>query len=117
MFHGRKANWKISHIHERALRIVYKNNVLSFEELLELDKWFKIHHRNIQSLAVEPFKMKNNLSVTIINDIFQPRAVSCNLRSQIDYTRPNVNSEHFEISSLRYIASKVWGMLPNGMKK
>ena len=51
--------------------------------------------------------MKNNLSVTIINDIFQPRAVSYHLRSQIDYTRPNVNSEHFEISSLRYIASKV----------
>ena len=27
MFHGRGANSKISHIHERALRIVYKNNV------------------------------------------------------------------------------------------
>ena len=64
MFHGRRANSKINHIHERALHIVYKNNVLSFEELLELDKSFKIHHRNIQSL--ELFKRKNNLSVTII---------------------------------------------------
>ena len=34
MFHGRRANSKINHIHERALRIVYKNNVLLFEELL-----------------------------------------------------------------------------------
>ena len=101
MFHGRKANSKINHIHERALRIVYKNNVLSFEELLELDKSFKIHHRNIQSFAIELFKIKNNLSITIMNDIFQPRAVSCNLRSQIEFTRPNVNSEHFGISSLR----------------
>ena len=33
MFHGRTANSKTNHIHERALRIVYKNNVLSFEEL------------------------------------------------------------------------------------
>ena len=66
MSHGRRANSKINHIHERALRIVYKNNVLSFEELLELDKSFKIHHRNIQSLAIELFKIKNNLSVTII---------------------------------------------------
>ena len=64
MFHGRTANSKINHIRERALCIVYKNNVLSFEELLELDKSFKIHHRNIQSL--ELFKRKNNLSVTII---------------------------------------------------
>ena len=107
MFHCRRANPKIYHIHERALRIVYKNNVLSFEELLELDKSFKIHHRNIQSLAIELFKIKNNLSVTIMNDIFQPRAVSYNLRSQIDFTRSNVNSEHFGISSLRYMAAKV----------
>ena len=64
MFHGRRANSKINHIHERALHIVYKNNVLSFEELLELDKSFKIHHRNIRSL--ELFKRKNKLSVTII---------------------------------------------------
>ena len=52
------------------------NNVLPFEELLGLNKSFKIHHRNIQSLATELFRMKNNLSVTIMNDIFQPRAVS-----------------------------------------
>ena len=55
MFHGRRANSKINHIHERALRIAYKNNVLSFEELLELDKSFKIHHRNIKSLAIMNF--------------------------------------------------------------
>ena len=41
MFHGRRANSKINHIHDRALRIVYKNNVLSFEELLELDNCLK----------------------------------------------------------------------------
>ena len=41
-FRARRANSKINHIHERALRIVYKNNVLSLEELLELDKSFKI---------------------------------------------------------------------------
>ena len=51
-----------------------------------------------------------------MNDIFQPRAVSYNLRSQIDFTRPNLNSEHFGISSLRYIAAKVWDMVSNEMK-
>ena len=87
------------------------------EELLALDKSFKIHHKNIQSLAIELFKIKNNLSVTIMNDIFQPRAVSYKLRSQIDFTKPNVNSEHFGISSLRYMAAKDWDMVPNDLKK
>ena len=75
-------------------------------ELLELGKSFKIHHRKIQSLAIEYFKIKNNLSVTIMSDIFQPRAVSYNLRSQIDFATPNVNSEHFGISSFRYMTAK-----------
>ena len=37
-----------------------------------------------------------------MNDFFQPRAASYNLRSQIDFTRPNVNSEHFGMCSLRH---------------
>ena len=45
--------------------VVYKNNVLPFEELLELDKLSKIYHRNIQSFSMELFKIKNNLSVAI----------------------------------------------------
>ena len=44
-----------------------------------------------------------------------PEAVSYSLRSQIDFTRPNVNSEHFGISSLR-MAAKVWGMVPDDIK-
>ena len=109
-------NSKINHIHEGALRIVQKYIVSSFEKLLELDKLFKIQQRNIQSLAIEHLKIKNNFSVTIMNDIFQPRAVSYNLRSQIDFTRSNVNSKHFRISSLRYMTAKVWDMVPNNMK-
>ena len=51
-----------------------------------------------------------------MNDTFQPRAVRYNLSSQIDFTRPNVNSEHFVVSSPRYMAAKVWDTVPNDMK-
>ena len=101
----------------KELCVLYKKvNVLSFEELLELDKSLKIHHRNIQLLAIELFKIKNNLPVTIMKDIFQLRALSYSLRSQTDFTRPNINSDYFGISSLRYLAAKVLGMVPNDMK-
>ena len=51
-----------------------------------------------------------------MNDIFQPRAVSYNLRSQTDFTWPNVGSEYFGINYLRYIAAKLWDVVPNDMK-
>ena len=47
---------------------LYKNNFLSLEELLKLDKSFKMHHRNTQSFSIELFKVKNNLSIRIMSD-------------------------------------------------
>ena len=79
MFYGRKANSKINHIHGRSLRIVYKYNISSFEELPKKDKSF------CQWFAIEPFKVKNNLSNSIMCDIFETRNLDYNLRSQIDF--------------------------------
>ena len=47
MFHSRTLNNKINRLHERALRIVYSDYKSSFCELLEKDKSFSIHHKNI----------------------------------------------------------------------
>ena len=112
MFYSRKANFKINHIHERSLRIVYKYNIFSFEELLKKNKSFCIHHRNIQSLAIELFKINNNLSNRIMCDIFETRNLDYNLRSQIDFIRTRVNTSSFGSSSLKYLASKVWDIVP-----
>ena len=79
MFHSRKVNSKINHIHERTLRIVHKGNISSFEELLRKDKFFCIYHRNIQSLAIELFKVKNNLSNRMCH-IFEIRNLNYNYK-------------------------------------
>ena len=47
MFHSRKLNNRINKIHERALRLVYKDYISSFDDLLAKDNSFKIHHRNL----------------------------------------------------------------------
>ena len=56
MFHGRIVNKKINHLHESTLQIVNKDYSSSFEDLLKRDISVSIHHRNIQSQAIELFK-------------------------------------------------------------
>ena len=80
MSHGREFNKKINHIHERSLHIVYRDHKSSFNDLLQKDKSVWIHHRNIQSLTTDLFKMKENLCNTMISDIFPTRAGNYNLR-------------------------------------
>ena len=58
MFHNGSNN-KINRLHERMLRIVYKDYESSFAELLSEDKSFTVHHKNVQKLAIEMYKVKN----------------------------------------------------------
>ena len=69
MFHSRTLNNKINRLHERALRIAYSDYKSSFCELLEKDKSFLIHHKNIQGLAIKIYKFLHNLSPCIMNNI------------------------------------------------
>ena len=112
MFYSRKANSKINHIHEWSLRLVYKDNISSFEESLKKDKSSCICHSNIQSLATELFKVKNNLSNRLMCDIFETRNLDHNLRSQIDLIRTRVNTSSFRLSSLKHLATKIWDTVP-----
>ena len=53
------------------LRIVYKEYKLSFAELLSEYKSFTVHHRNVQKLAIEMYKVKNELFPKIVLDLFK----------------------------------------------
>ena len=83
----------------------------SYLDLLVKDKALTIHERNIQSLAIELFKVTQNLSNVIISNIFKKRTLTYNLRSQTDFVRDCVNTRHYGLNSLSYFAPKVWDMI------
>ena len=83
MFCQRSSNTRIDHLHERALRIVYNDNESTFEDLLKKDNSVSIHHKNIQLLGIELYKVKNNLSTHLMFEIFSLRNIDYNLRSQL----------------------------------
>ena len=94
MFHNRTLNNKINKLHERALRVVYKDINLSFQDLLDLDNYMTIHHRNIQKLAIEMYKIKNKLSPIPMMDIFRNHVNTYDLR----------NKKCLEIGKVRTVA-------------
>ena len=58
-------------LHERMLRIVYKDYKPSFAELLSEDKSLTVHRRNVQNLAIEMYKVKNELCSKIMLDFLK----------------------------------------------
>ena len=73
MFHSRALNNRINDLHYRALRPIYQEDTMTFNEFLRKDGAVTIHHRNIQNVGIEMFKAKNNLSPTMIKEIFPDR--------------------------------------------
>ena len=53
IFHERNLTNKRNKIHERAIRIAYKVNVSSFENLLAMDNSVAVLQKNLQLLMIE----------------------------------------------------------------
>ena len=110
--HSRRLNNRINHIHERGLRIVYEDNTSTFEELLKMNNSVSIHHRNVQLVAVEMFKVKYGLCPEIMRNIFQ-----FNTYGGKTFNIPRVNTEYMGKLSLRYFGPVVWEtLLPDSFK-
>ena len=116
MFCSKKMNNKINYIHERALRLVYDDYASSFYELLRKDGSVCIHHRNIQKVAIEMFKVKNDLCPEILKSFFCQTGFKSTQNAT--FHRPNVNSVYNGEHSLRSYGPIVWDtMIPEDVKK
>ena len=70
MYHSRTLNNRINGLHIRALSLEYNDFSSSFSELLEKEKSVTINHCNLQTLAYEIFRVKNNMEPEILIEIF-----------------------------------------------
>ena len=115
MFHSRRMNNKINRIHERAL--VYSDHVSSFDELLKKDRSVSIHHRNIQSLAIELYKFLHGLSPSIMKNVFHFNTnIPYNLRSRSELYSRNPKTVKYGTETISYLAPKIWSLVPNAIK-
>ena len=87
MFCSRTLNTRINKLHERALRILYRDDVSSFEDRLERDKSITIQERNIKLLAAEMYKVKYGILPNALGDFVSRRDLSYNLRNTSRFMR------------------------------
>ena len=117
MFHSRKQNHHINRIHERALRVVYKDYNSSFDELLEKDNSLRIHDRNLQKLVTEIFKVKMNLGPEIMKEVFEIVEGSHALRNELKLKSRKIHSVRYGIETTSFVGARVWNRLPSDLKQ
>ena len=111
IFHSRLTKNKINKLHERALRIFYDDDILTFDQLLAMDKSFCIYHQNIQRLLIEIYKAIRDISGNSLKELFVKRERTINLQSKTELVIASVNSVFKGKNSLRYFGSVIWNSL------
>ena len=106
MFHTRKLNIRINNIHERALRIVFRDYESTFQQLLKQSKSVSIHQRNL-----------HGLNPVIMVDVFKFKNLTHNFRNAKTLSRSNVNCLKYGTETITSLGAKFWKILPNNCKE
>ena len=116
MFHNRTLNNRIKRIHERALRIVYRDKILNFAELRQKDNAVIVHQRNLQVLTTEGYKVNMGLTPQLIKELFPPSTHAYNLRSAYEFKLENIKTLHYATESLSFLGPEIWELVPLEIK-
>ena len=113
MFHSKILNHRINRIHERALRIAYKDHSSTFEHLLELDNSVTVHVRNLQMLATEMYKIVNDIAPVIMRSILPINENKRELRSNNPFLTHNIKSVYNGMETVSFRGPKTWLLVPD----
>ena len=117
MLYSCQNNNKIEELHERCLRLIHNDKLSSYEEPLEKDGSVSIHHKNIQSLAIEMFQIKHGQSPEIVSDIFTQTTQHYNFRQNRDFRIRSVKSVYHGSESISYLGPKIREIVPAKIKQ
>ena len=112
MFNSRKPNERINHIHEIALRIVYKDFNSLFQELLTEDNSLNIHRRNLQKPS--KLKMAYHLSSRMMFLEFIEKPYS--LKTTSHFRSRKIGTPKYGTEAPSYLGPKLWNLVPNEYK-
>ena len=104
-------------VHERALRLILNDHVSDFDTLLQNNENTCNHHRNIQTLMVEIYKIKNNLTPAIVDFMFERRSNTNNLKTFQEFTTKRKRTVKMGLETLNCRPPQLWSILHNIKKR
>ena len=102
MFCSRTSNNMINNLLERPLRIILNDYSDDFSILLKNNSNICNHHRNIQALLIEVFKMKNGLAPPIMESILNKRFNTYKLRNFQEFATERKTTVWYGLETLSY---------------
>ena len=109
---------KVERLQERALRVVFNNESLSYDELLRLAELPSQVNRRVQDIAILMFKAKKNLLPSRIQELFTLKA-NCDRRYSLrnsDFKMPRFNTIKYGKHSIRYYGPFLWSKLTKELR-
>ena len=92
----------INKIFERVSRIVLNDHISDFETILRNMNDITIHHRNIQTLMVELFKIKYDLAPPIMDSVLNRRTICYNFKNLQEFQSERKRTVFYSLETISY---------------
>ena len=76
-----------------------------------------IHHRNIQTLVIELFKIKCDLAPLIMDSMLNRRTICYNFRNLQEFQSERKRTVFYGLETISYRAPQLWTILPEEFKQ
>ena len=85
--------------------------------MLENNNDISNHHRNIQALSIEVFKMKYKLAPSITESILNTRFNTYSLRKFQEFVTERKRTVWYGLETFSYRDPQLWSLLPESLKE
>ena len=116
MFCGKTNLNKLEKLQERALAVVYGDNSLDYDDMLQRSGQLRIRINLVRLVAIEMFKCTKGINPAYMNDMFIDKQSKYNLRDESRLLQPKFNTKRYGYRSFKYFGSKIWNSLPTSIK-
>lgn len=116
-FCGKIASNKLEKLHERSLRIVLKNYVSTYAELLEEADSVSLLTMRLRALLIEMFKYTKGINPACLGNLFRLKHNNHNLRDNEKFIQPLRKTSTYGLRSVSYVGPKIWNNLPSCFKR